>query len=387
MGVYPRACGATTASGTGSASSSDDGLSPRLQVAEPLLRNVTPAIVNGLSPRLRGNPPLPHGPTRPIRSIPAPAGEPWSVTSRPSSSGVYPRACGGTESWTDRGKGQFWGLSPCACGGTLTFEWAATGGVGLSPRLRGNLANGRRRRGDHGSIPAPAGEPRKDKLGGAVEAGLSPRLRGNLAQEGQSGRGLRSIPAPAGEPVSQPLTGGNATVYPRACGGTPRGGGSGSWKTGLSPRLRGNRAHVSRSYPFSGSIPAPAGEPIAAFAFCAVVTVYPRACGGTSPTVSISPACCGLSPRLRGNQCSRCLAAGRGRSIPAPAGEPIAAGGLLIVIRVYPRACGGTFIKQEAKEGSPGLSPRLRGNRVLTSPFEFGLRSIPAPAGEPHFIQ
>ena len=111
----------------------------------------------GLSPRVRGNllhnlSALPeHG------SIPARAGEPSLIAALASVSGVYPRACGGTG----------------------TFSWTCTNANGLSPRVRGNLQP----RGGH---------PHTD----------------------------RSIPARAGEPGSITITAAFDWVYPRACGGT-----------------------------------------------------------------------------------------------------------------------------------------------------------------------
>ena len=112
-----------------------------------------------------------------MRSIPAPAGEPSTISPYPPAPTVYPRACGGTVYWLNRAD---------------------------------------------------------------LEEGLSPRLRGNRIHGIRIRREDRSIPAPAGEPNLRRTTGSNEEVYPRACGGTvslvrphpPYGG--------LSPRLRGN---------------------------------------------------------------------------------------------------------------------------------------------------
>ena len=90
--VYPRACGGTTNS--------------------PLLW----VTMEGLSPRLRGNPPAALAASFALGSIPAPAGEPHIHYVAHDHGGVYPRACGGTS-------------SP-----SLAFVTES----GLSPRLRGN---------------------------------------------------------------------------------------------------------------------------------------------------------------------------------------------------------------------------------------------------------
>ena len=111
--------------------------------------------------------------------------------------------------------------------------------------------------------------------------------------------------------------------------------------------------------------------------------VYPRACGGTTATQSGSLASRGLSPRVRGNRGGI-----RGyhfglRSIPARAGEPARGGTRGSASAVYPRACGGTPGIQEGAQLDIGLSPRVRGNQVVEEPIGRVLGSIPARAGEP----
>ena len=75
-------------------------------------------------------------------SIPAPAGEPIYRKNGFALSGVYPRACGGTHS---------------------QHRWV-NAVLGLSPRLRGNLARYQGGAGAYGSIPAPAGEPHPSQM-------------------------------------------------------------------------------------------------------------------------------------------------------------------------------------------------------------------------------
>ena len=423
MPVYPRACGGTL---HGQPSTRIRlGLSPRLRGNHP--GDIDESVVRGLSPRLRGNLghpllvpivagsiPAPagepvhahgHGHEELMRSIPAPAGEPIGPESMIAR--VYPRASPDklrVAGLSPRLRGKplvrkaTWPVYPRdrktvyprACGGTPTYT------DGLSPRLRGKTKatemNWR------GSIPAPAGEPGVPPPF-AKRSGLSPRLRGNLptphtrgqvtsstgsipAPAGEPSRRrspnwIRSIPAPAGEPSGTLRTEGG--VYPRACGGTGYTYLQQQW--GLSPRLRGNPT-------------------LAVVAF--LYTVYPRACGGTlaigCPASKPLP---GLSPRLRGNPEKR-------------AGRRSSASGLSPRLRgnqphrgrrrqgVYPRACGGTKWERAGQQGT-GLSPRLRGNRNtielgdnVTAGLSPRLRgnqgrmsgavlggSIPAPAGEP----
>ena len=172
----------------------------------------------GLSPRVRGNPMESNQRHERQRSIPAGAGEPSLHSLGSGRIPVYPRGCGGTSQILDFGHL----------------------GRGLSPRVRGNPRDRTpdlyRRR----SIPAGAGEsstvakaihsvkvyPRRCGGTNMQESpayfgrGLSPRVRGNLVDGKVNGCGRGSIPAGAGEP---PPTSRNASpywVYPRGCGGT-----------------------------------------------------------------------------------------------------------------------------------------------------------------------
>ena len=111
--VYPRVCGGT------------------VDVDEAA------AVSEGLSPRVRGNPVVELGQQRPLRSIPACAGEPTAEPFLTSGTWVYPRVCGGT----------------------IGKEACVSRDTGLSPRVRGNLAGSVPRGARPGSIPACAGEP------------------------------------------------------------------------------------------------------------------------------------------------------------------------------------------------------------------------------------
>ena len=192
-----------------------------------------------------------------------------------------------------------------------------------------------------------------------------------------------SIPAPAGEPMEAAEAEETRRVYPRACGGTVEESGQVGIDLGLSPRLRGNLERRISYGMEQRSIPAPAGEPWQRGRPGDHGRVYPRACGGTGRQSEFAYLTSGLSPRLRGNRGRQYSAPDSQRSIPAPAGEPPRKQSCCRVGKVYPRACGGTVTKTWVANGVPGLSPRLRGNpRLHRSPTRYR-RSIPAPAGEP----
>ncbi len=134
-------------------------------------------IIQGLSPRMRGNQ---RGYKRGWAEkgpIPAHAGEPSSGNASHAPPGAYPRACGGTDV-----------LSP--------YRFSDEG---LSPRMRGNHIKAINCWVPVGPIPAHAGEPH--------------------------------VFCPCQQ---------QEWAYPRACGGTICGS-SHNWRSqGLSPRMRGN---------------------------------------------------------------------------------------------------------------------------------------------------
>ena len=218
---------------------------------------------------------------------------------------------------------------------------------------------------------------------GTAYRGLSPRVRGNPARAGQPGMPARSIPACAGEPMGRHAASAHRKVYPRVCGGTagPRWGAGP--ESGLSPRVRGNRAANRPPDGDCRSIPACAGEPTTSKPDGWRETVYPRVCGGTLMGLVSGMVLLGLSPRVRGNPAGGLCGADSGGSIPACAGEPRPRlpGGRQD--RVYPRVCGGTRLLHSGRLLLSGLSPRVRGNPVHPLAFGQVTRSIPACAGEP----
>ena len=161
-------------------------------------KEVSTMAIDGLSPRVRGNPVFGGCLLCLQRSIPACAGEPLGAVGITDVRRVYPRVCGGTSSSSMR--------SPRSSG--------------LSPRVRGNPKHSCRRYSKH-----------------------------------------RSIPACAGEPCSAHTTPTRRTVYPRVCGGTGCCGGASRRIRGLSPRVRGNHCTAYIGLCGVGSIPACAGEP------------------------------------------------------------------------------------------------------------------------------
>ena len=219
-----------------------------------------------------------------------------------------------------------------------------------------------------------------------VGEGLSPRVRGN--------RATSQYPRAASCTVYPRVCGGTlptndlcgfdrGKVYPRVCGGTAMSP-TRPWRAaGLSPRVRGNPIPDTSTGRDTGSIPACAGEPQRRPSRTGPGRVYPRVCGGTPPVrvcslwLWVYPRVCGGTPQPLGRN-GEYLG-----SIPACAGEPHVRAQRRYTCRVYPRVCGGTMATGSSFTNQEGLSPRVRGNRVLACGLIAAKRSIPACAGEP----
>ena len=201
--------------------------------------------------------------------------------------------------------------------------------------------------------------------GWSAGGGLSPRVRGKraLAAADESSEG--SIPACAGETRRSIARRSCLAVYPRVCGGNLATADHPAISEGLSPRVRGKLPGASNPRGKPGSIPACAGETNPARQGAGRQLVYPRVCGGNSTGVRHRLAPGGLSPRVRGKPRDPGGFDPYGRSIPACAGETHYAERRWELREVYPRVCGGNEQFLSAEGLTPGLSPRVRGKRVM----------------------
>ncbi len=114
-----------------------------------------------------------------------------------------------------------------------------------------------------------------------------------------------------------------------------------------------------------------------------MVRDYPRVCGGTAIPRASYARRGGLSPRVRGNRILPPGVDARHRTIPACAGEPWRRRSQQHRRRDYPRVCGGTTSAPVKLVALRGLSPRVRGNLLRLCASASSLRTIPACAGEP----
>ena len=273
--VYPRVCGGTW------------------------IATSTRLTRRGLSPRVRGNRRRHGGDRSRIRSIPACAGEPQPGSRRCPPPAVYPRVCGGTafgalktdvlEGLSPRVRGNpSTQLFTCpasrsipACAGEPLDDSDSTEPFKVYPRVCGGTLKRRRRR--------------------LKRQGLSPRVRGNPYPCVPVPARVWSIPACAGEPVPVRTRARPRMVYPRVCGGTAAEQLADTELEGLSPRVRGNLVGGEGGAEGGRSIPACAGEPRPAASIHPRTGVYPRVCGGTSASMNAAHSWKGLSPRVRGN--------------------------------------------------------------------------------------
>ena len=193
--VYPRACGGT------------------------MYQTMYPGVTVGLSPRVRGN--LLHRTFTDSkgRSIPARAGEPNTHWPTLMIAWVYPRACGGTDPWV-RVRVQLQGLSPrvrgnpTPCGHCLPPWGSIPARAGEPVPILVFFIQ-------EGVYPRACGGTDHVRHLVKVMPGLSSRVRGNLRRRGLVSIPHRSIPARAGEPQKVAVSPLTLSVYPRACGGTP----------------------------------------------------------------------------------------------------------------------------------------------------------------------
>ena len=338
-------------------------------------------LTRGLSPRVRGIPPMAGRFLEPRRSIPACTGNPPADPGTSTIVGVYPRVYG--ESALD-----------LFCGG---------GGAGLSPRVRGihwppEVQSTIRR-----SIPACTGNPLRRLsttwppavyprvygesshacLGRQHRRGLSPRVRGiqHRRVPGRLARG--SIPACTGNPASAPDSPRRSRVYPRVYGESQHGIGGLALDDGLSPRVRGILEGAVQVGSVEGSIPACTGNPSPGLGEGHGREVYPRVYGESIYGETGSSMQAGLSPRVRGIRLDGPDAVVGKRSIPACTGNPLPRRLRPGARGVYPRVYGESIRSRSPVLINPGLSPRVRGIPDRLRHHRGRERSIPACTGNP----
>ena len=150
---------------------------------------------------------------------------------------------------------------------------------------------------------------------------------------------------------------------------------------GSSPRVRGTVLRVSTNWKRWRFIPACAGNRRCSPLNLATCAVHPRVCGEQRPGLKIEDLNPGSSPRVRGTVSPRSLDSGRGRFIPACAGNRRRVTRFQTTVTVHPRVCGEQRSRGVGSSQIRGSSPRVRGTALRSSPVLSTIRFIPACAG------
>ena len=206
-------------------------------------------------------------------------------------------------------------------------------------------------------------------------------MRGTRRRIAAANSGSRFIPAHAGNTLPPQRPRRRNTVHPRACGEHGFHADILGYVRGSSPRMRGTPGMGEAASGRGRFIPAHAGNTGYSSANCSTYSVHPRACGEHRIDGPGGAVLDGSSPRMRGTPPQWRGPVGTSRFIPAHAGNTLPASSVSCVISVHPRACG------EHREFDPystvatGSSPRMRGTPRPSRPARHNLRFIPAHAG------
>ena len=174
-----------------------------------------------------------------------------------------------------------------------------------------------------------------------LSTGSSPRMRGTHSANSLRNPWSGIIPAYAGNTSHQHAERRSAWDHPRVCGEHHGSGLYSGCAAGSSPRMRGTHRRGTRSETAQGIIPAYAGNTSQCAALRALLRDHPRVCGEHRSPVSwrIPPT----------------------RIIPAYAGNTRFAQQICCVYRDHPRVCGEHIAFVPAITVVVGSSPRMRG--------------------------
>ena len=275
-------------------------------------------LKRGSSPRMRGTPEKDMEPYQTGGIIPAYAGNTFSATPTPTSTGDHPRACG---------EHVVVELVPC------------------------------------------------------VSLGSSPRMWGTHHTRPVRGRGTGIIPAYAGNTLRKTKRTVRARDHPRVCGEHAWFAATSYVAAGSSPRMRGTLSEVWVFRLLRGIIPAYAGNTKLSGSSVSVLGDHPRVCGEHDKQGNLPQVGTGSSPRMRGTPRQCVVERVDVGIIPAYAGNTLQAPECLLLDRDHPRVCGEHTLPETLGRSRTGSSPRMRGTRIESLAGRFGRGIIPAYAG------
>ena len=176
-----------------------------------------------------------------------------------------------------------------------------------------------------------------------IAIGSSPRVRGKPRGLAAGQRGGRIIPARAGQTVWGGQRGASRADHPRACGANSSASAVTVTLPGSSPRVRGKQRASRQPDEHVRIIPARAGQTSPCCPHAIGSSDHPRACGANVVVSECHDCVSGSSPRVRGKRDVPVRIRVRARIIPARAGQTIT-GIMLVVGRAdHPRACGANY--------------------------------------------
>ena len=146
--------------------------------------------------------------------------------------------------------------------------------------------------------------------------------------------------------------------------------------------MRGKPGQTSPLESAMRIIPAHAGQTPSPRVQARQLADHPRACGANSVALCRAAMMYGSSPRMRGKRPEHRGPNGRGRIIPAHAGQTHSGHAAFMLDTDHPRACGANPITRFIYKCSSGSSPRMRGKHVTCTCPLMSKRIIPAHAGQ-----
>ena len=333
----------------------------------------------GLSPQVRGTGLGQGANAVERRFIPAGAGNRrWTLCGKPTPT-VYPRRCGEQRVWGPL-PAISCGLSPQVRG---TAELAGLG-LALArfiPAGAGNSTGLYVLSAKNSVYPRRCGEQAQQGADDQRFGGLSPQVRGTVDDPHAHRAGGRFIPAGAGNRGCRPCLCLLLPVYPRRCGEQVLERDRHLVAVGLSPQVRGTVFQGPGLFGLGRFIPAGAGNRWSKYRVTISTSVYPRRCGEQTPPTKSPPSAGGLSPQVRGTGLMADPAPRNARFIPAGAGNSFLHPPNWPPGSVYPRRCGEQRVQVNHDYSPSGLSPQVRGTGHEDGTDEGRGRFIPAGAG------
>ena len=146
--------------------------------------------------------------------------------------------------------------------------------------------------------------------------------------------------------------------------------------------MRGKRARRRVRRGRGRIIPAHAGQTRRYCVWSCADPDHPRACGANGMGRLRSRRRIGSSPRMRGKHLAKNLLPFPARIIPAHAGQTSRESSTSSPASDHPRACGANCVRRGPACLCTGSSPRMRGKRSQSSLVTSSSRIIPAHAGQ-----